>query len=256
MYLTLKINQLRIALLLLLICCAPEPPKDISIHLIGDSTMAIKKKERRPETGWGEMLQQFFNEHVLVKNHAVNGRSSKSFIDEGRWQVVFDSLMPGDYVFIQFGHNDQKYKDSTRYTNPTTIYKQNLIRFINESREKGAYPVLLTSIARRKYNEYGVFIDSHGLYPTAMREVAKDYNIPLIDLHLLTEQLILSMGLKKSRSLFLILEPGENENYPEGKEDNTHLNPDGATEVAKMVVDEIKKQDLPLKSYLINGDQN
>jgi lysophospholipase L1-like esterase len=251
----MKINQLIFALVLLLICCAPEPPKDISIYLIGDSTMAIKKEDRRPETGWGEMMQQFFNDNAQIKNYAVNGRSSKSFIDEGRWQAVYDSLKPGDYVFIQFGHNDQKYKDSTRYTNPTTIYKQNLIRYISESREKGANPVLLTSIARRKYNEYGVFIDSHGLYPTVTREVAKEYNVPLIDLHLLSEQLILSKGEINSKSLYLILEPGKYENYPEGKEDNTHLNPYGATEVAKLVVDEIIRQDLALKSYLISKDQ-
>lgn len=250
----MKYYQLGAILALLMVCCAPEPPKDISIFLIGDSTMANKKEERRPETGWGEMLQPFFNEHVQVKNHAVNGRSSKSFIDEGRWQVVLDSLQPDDYVFIQFGHNDQKYKDSTRYTNPTTIYKQNLIRFISESREKGAHPVLLTSIARRKYNEYGVFIDSHGLYPTAMREVARDYNVPLIDLHLLTEQLILSKGENGSKDLYLILEPGENENYPEGRQDNTHLNNKGAYEVSKLVADEISRQELALKSYLADQD--
>lgn len=251
----MKINQLIIALILLLICCAPEPQKDISIYMIGDSTMAIKKENRRPETGWGEKMQQFFNDNAQIKNHAVNGRSSKSFIDEGRWQTVYDSLKPGDYVFIQFGHNDQKYKDSTRYTNPTTIYKQNLIRYILESREKGANPVLLTSIARRKYNEYGVFIDSHGLYPTATREVAKEYDVPLIDLHLLTEKLILSKGEENSKRLYLILEPGESENYPEGKEDNTHLNAYGASEVAKLVVDEITRQELALKLYLIAEDQ-
>lgn len=250
----MKHFQLGVILALLMVCCTPEPPKDISIYLIGDSTMANKEEDRRPETGWGEMLQQFFNEHVQVQNHAVNGRSSKSFIDEGKWQVVLDSLQPDDYVFIQFGHNDQKYKDSTRYTNPTTIYKQNLIRFISESKEKGAHPVLLTSIARRKYNEYGVFIDSHGLYPTAMREVARDYNVPLIDLHLLTEQLILSKGEKGSKELFLILEPGENENYPEGRQDNTHLNNNGAYEVSKLVADEISRQELALKSYLADQD--
>lgn len=252
----MKINHLVISFLFLLVCCTQESPKEISIHLIGDSTMAIKKEDRRPETGWGEMLQGFFDELVHVKNYAVNGRSTKSFIDEGKWQVVLDSLKPDDYVFIQFGHNDQKYKDPRRYTNPTTMYKQNLIRYITETREKGANPILLTSIIRRNYNEYGTLIDTHGWYPVAMREVASDYNVPLIDLQLLTEQLVLSMGEIESKSLFLIMEPGEYENYPEGRLDNTHLKKEGALEVAQLVVDEILRQELALKSYLASENQN
>lgn len=245
-----------VILALFIICCTQEPPKEISIHLIGDSTMSIKKEEGRPETGWGEMLRQFFNEKVQVKNHAMNGRSTKSFIDEGRWQSVYDSLKQGDYVFIQFGHNDQKFKDPNRYTNPTTMYKQNLIRYITETKEKGANPVLLTSIVRRNFNEYGTLIDTHGEYPDAMREVARDYDVPLIDLQLLSEQLVLSMGESESQSLFLIIEPGEHENYPEGRYDNTHLKKKGAHEISQLVVNEILRQELALKSYLKDQDIN
>ncbi|MFN2126653.1 MAG: rhamnogalacturonan acetylesterase [Anaerolineales bacterium] len=239
-----------IILLLIFGGCLSESPKKVSLFLIGDSTMAEKKAVRYPETGWGEMLQQFFNDQVQVKNHALNGRSSKSFIDEGRWQLVLDSLKPGDYVFIQFGHNDQKYKDSTRFTNPTTIYRQNLIRYVQETRDKGANPVLLTSIVRRNYNEYGVLMDTHGWYPVVTREVARDLHVPMIDLQLMTEEMVLSLGEKSSKDLYLWLDPGVQENYPEGVQDNTHLNRKGANRVAEMVKDEIVRQNLPLEAYL------
>jgi lysophospholipase L1-like esterase len=237
-------------LIILLFSCTSKSPRDITIRLIGDSTMAVKKSNRHPETGWGEALQDLFNNHARVKNYAVNGRSSKSFIDEGHWQAVVDSLKPGDFVFIQFGHNDEKFQDSNRYTNPTTIYRLNLMRLIQDTREKRANPILFTPIVRRNYNEFGVLMDTHGLYPSVVREVARDYGVPLIDLQLLTEQLVLSLGESNSKKLFLWLESGENENYPEGVQDNTHLNRRGAERVAGLVAQEIKNQDLALKSYL------
>jgi lysophospholipase L1-like esterase len=152
-----------ILLAFILSCESPQQQK-ITLYLIGDSTMAEKEPDKRPETGWGEMIPEFFNENLIVKNHAVNGRSSKSFIDEGRWDNVLDSLRPGDYVCIQFGHNDQKEYDPERYTIPITGYRQNLIRFITETRAKGACPLLATPIVRRKFNEEGTLVDTHGLY--------------------------------------------------------------------------------------------
>ena len=130
-----------------------------TLYTIGDSTMANKKDpDRNPEHGWAQMLQPFFNNDVIVVNKAVNGRSTKSFINEKRWDSIYKVLKPGDYVFIQFGHNDAKVADSTRYTNPHTTYRHNLIRFVTETRAKGAFPILFSSIARRNFNEQGVHI--------------------------------------------------------------------------------------------------
>jgi hypothetical protein len=136
------------------------------------------------------------------------------------------------------------------------MYKQYLIRYITETREKGANPILLTSITRRNFNEYGTLIDTHGEYPNAMREVARDYGVPLIDLQLLTEQLVLSLGETESKSLYLIIEPGEYENYPEGRQDNTHLKKKGAYEISQLVANEIIRQKLPLQTYLLNQNQD
>lgn len=223
----------------------------ISVFTIGDSTMANKEKpEINPERGWCQMLQQFFNDSVEIKNHAVNGRSTKSFIDEGRWDVILDSLNPGDYVFIQFGHNDQKISDPKRYTNPYTAYRRNLEKFVNDTRLKGATPVLFSSIVRRKYNENGVLEDTHGAYPYITRQVAKELNVPFIDLQLKTEDLVNSLGEEKSKELYLWIEPNENEYFPDGKIDNTHLSVKGGNEVARLAIEGIKELNLPLIKYI------
>ncbi len=151
-----------------------DSKKQIRIYTIGDSTMADKiKPDENPERGWCQLLPQFLNENVEVKNHAVNGRSTRSFIDEKKWDAVYHQLKKGDYVFIQFGHNDQKKNDPERYTNPTTAYRNNLIKFIKETREKGAIPVLFTSIVRRNFNEEGTLVDTHYMYPFVVRLLAK-----------------------------------------------------------------------------------
>jgi len=239
-----------ILILVLFLSFTASKPEPTTIFLIGDSTMANKVPERFPETGWGMALPKLFSEKVKVENHAMNGRSSKSFITEGRWQAVLDKLNKGDYVFIQFGHNDQKVKDSARYTNPFTGYRQNLSRFVNEAREKGAVPVLFTSVARRNFNEFGALVDTHGDYTEVTRTVAKELNVPLIDLQSLTEQRIVALGPEKSKELFLWLAPGENPNYPEGAQDNTHFNDKGASEVAQMAVEELRKLNLPIARFL------
>lgn len=221
----------------------------ISVFLIGDSTMANKQPDKFPETGWGMLLQQFFNNNVEVKNHAVNGRSTKSFIAEARWQKVLDELKKGDYVYIQFGHNDQKVQDSARFTNPYSGFRANLTKFVNETRVKGANPILLTSVVRRNFNEFGSLIDTHGAYPEVTRSVAKELNVPLIDLQILTEQLVISYGPEKSKELYLWVKPGD-KNYPEGKQDDTHFNDKGALLVAKLAIDEMIKQGLPLGKNL------
>ncbi len=242
----MKIRLLYLSIVLIISLSCSE--KQITIYTIGDSTMANKKAEVYPETGWGQVFGSFLKANIIVSNHAVNGRSTKSFIDEGRWQAVLDSIQPGDYVFIQFGHNDQKKYDSTRYTTPFGTYTKNLRKFITESREKGATPVLLTSIIRRKFDESGKLIDTHGDYPEATRNVADEYSVPLIDLQKLTASLIEPMGDETSKKMYLWTAPTEK--YPDGRKDDTHLNEEGALVVASLVIKELKHSEIPLARFI------
>lgn len=224
-----------------------------TIYTIGDSTMADKiKPDENPEKGWGQVLPSFFDlTKITIDNRAVNGRSSKSFINEKRWEAVYNSLKPGDYVFIQFGHNDAKVADSIRYTNPHTSYRHNLIRFVTETREKGGIPILFSSIARRNFNEQGVLVGTHGDYPLETRLVAQEYHVPFIDLEYFSELLEQSYGPEKSKELHLYFKEGEHPYYHEGKSDDTHLSLKGATEIAKIVVRELKKLNLGLNTFYI-----
>ncbi|MDT0645143.1 rhamnogalacturonan acetylesterase [Zunongwangia sp. F260] len=227
---------------------AQEKP---TLYLIGDSTMSDKKDpEENPEHGWGQMLPELMTSEINIENHAVNGRSTRSFIAEGRWEDIKNKLEPGDYVFIQFGHNDQKVKDPTRYTNPFTQYRANLEKFVEETKEKEANPLLLSSIVRRNFNEEGVLVDTHGEYPLVTRMVAKDLQVPFIDMQLLTEQLEIKYGPEDSKNLHLHLEPGEDSYEPNGMEDDTHLSEIGATIVASLALQEIAKRDLELKEFI------
>ena len=212
-----------------------------TLYTIGDSTMANKKDpDRNPEHGWAQVLQPFFKDNIIVENKAQNGRSTKSFINEKRWDSVYKKLKKGDYVFIEFGHNDEKIEDSTRYTNPHTAYRYNLIKFVQESREKGAIPVLLTSISRRNFNEKGVLLPTHGDYPLETRLVAQEYKVLFIDLEYFTELLEQSYGPEKSKQLHLHYKAGENAYYDKDKADDTHLSLLGATKIAQIVIDQIK----------------
>lgn len=219
-----------------------QEKESITIFTIGDSTMANKKTEVYPETGWCQVLGDYLDESVRVSNHAVNGRSSKSFIDEGRWNAVLDSLKEVDFVFIQFGHNDEKEYDSTRYTTPFGTYTANLERFINESRNKGATPVLFTSIVRRKFGENGKLIDTHGDYPAATRNLAQKLNVPLIDLQMLTKKWVNSLGDEPSKAMYLWTAPSKR--FPKGRKDDTHLSEEGARKVAILALKECKRQNL------------
>ncbi|MFV0267334.1 MAG: rhamnogalacturonan acetylesterase [Draconibacterium sp.] len=247
----MKPDRLAIAFTLLLTFslifgCGEKKP--VNIFSIGDSTMATKKPEVYPETGWCQALPEFFEANVTVHNHAVNGRSSKSFIDEGRWQVVLDSLQNGDYLFIQFGHNDEKDYDSTRYTTPFGTYSENLERFVNEARIKGAEPVLFTSIVRRKFGENGKLVDTHGEYLVATRKVAEKLNVPLVDLQKLTEKWVNELGDEASKKMYLWTEPDEK--FPEGRKDDTHLSVEGAQNVARLAMEECRRQKLGFAKYL------
>lgn len=224
-------------LILSLNCIAQKP----TIYGIGDSTMANKvKPDENPERGWGQMLPLFLNDKVKFDNRAVNGRSTRSFIDQKLWDFVYKVLKPGDFVFIQFGHNDAKVEDSLRYTNPHTAYRHNLIRFVTETREKGATPVLFSSIVRRNFNEKGVLISTHGDYTMEARLVAQEYKVPFVDLEYYSELLEQSYGPEKSKQLHLYYKAGEIPYYKEDKADDTHLNVRGAAKIAEIVVSQIK----------------
>jgi lysophospholipase L1-like esterase len=223
----------------------------ITVYLAGDSTMAQKTSDKRPETGWGEFLQSRFDDsRVKIENHAQNGRSTKSFIAEGRWQAIVDRLKKGDYVFIEFGHNDEKLDKPGVGAVAKGEYRENLIRFVKDVRAKNAFPVLLTPVMRRRFNEKGEFFDTHGEYPDAVRRVAAELKVPLIDMHRESEAVIKKFGAEDSKKLFLILKEGEHPNYPKGIEDNTHFSSLGAEQMAKIAAAEIQKQKIKLRKYL------
>ena len=222
----------------------------ITIYLAGDSTMAQKLPDKRPETGWGEMLGTFFQSgKVAIDNRAQNGRSTRTFLEEKRWQAIVEQLKKGDYVFIQFGHNDESKEKVDRYT-PPADYRNNLVRFITDVRDKKAFPVLLTPVMRRRFDKDGKVQDTHGEYPDIVRSVASEYRVPLIDMHRSSAKVLQQYGPEESRKLFLQLKPNENPNYPKGVEDNTHFNPVGATVMAGLAVEGIREQKLGLAKYL------
>ena len=241
----------------LMVLSAFKQDKVVTIFMIGDSTMANKSiKNGNKERGWGMALQCYFDDGIRIDNHAVNARSSKSFIDEGRWQVVVDKIRPGDYVFIQFGHNDEKPK-ADRHTDPGTTFDANLSKFVRETRDKGGIPVLFNSVVRRNFmkvapkndddealrkttgpttvksNEEGdSLVDTHGDYIVAPRNVAKELGVVFVDANKITHELEQGMGREASRKLHMWFMPGEEPSIPKGRQDNTHYNIYGAHVVA------------------------
>lgn len=231
----------------------------VTVFMIGDSTMANKSLDAgNQERGWGHVLGGFFSENIRVENHAVNGRSSKSFIDEGRWQEVLDRIRPGDYVLIQFGHNDEK-ADEKRHTDPGTTFDANLRKFVTETRSKGGIPVLFNSIVRRNFGENAnaiaaddvrsekstaveegdKLVDTHGKYLDSPRNVAREMKVCFIDLNDATRKLVESYGVEGSKRLFMWIPEGVSPACPKGRQDNTHLNVFGARRVASLAADSL-----------------
>ena len=246
------------ALALIATCClafTPQENKKITIFTIGDSTCANKTLEKGAlERGWGQALPSYLDSrYVVVDNHALNGRSSKSFRDEGHWQPVYDKIQKGDYVFIQFGHNDQKPKED-RHTDPGTTYNENLRRYITETREKGGIPVLLTSMVRRKFDENGKLIETHGDYLQAVRDVAAEMNVVLIDHNISSKQLVESMGPEDSKKLYMWVEKDTNLALPNGREDDTHLRALGAKLMANLILDEVEQKIPELAPFIRRYD--
>jgi lysophospholipase L1-like esterase len=216
-------------------------PRPIAIFLAGDSTMSIKDTKAFPETGWGMPFVYFWDSSIQVVNKAKNGRSTKTFISEGIWQSIADAIQPGDYVFIQFGHNDEAKEKVERYTTPDE-YKQNLERFVTETRSRQGIPVLLTPVSRRRFDKDGKALETHMAYSPLVKEVAAKTKTTLIDLDGLSINLLQQFGAENSKLLFLQLKPGEHPNYPDGKEDNTHFNELGARLIAQIVMQQIRTQ--------------
>ena len=244
---------MRLALTLLavlLLAPAASADEPITVFIAGDSTAAPKLETKRPETGWGEQLQKRFDEkRVRIDNHAANGRSTKTFISEGRWQTLVDKVKEGDYVLIQFGHNDQAKEKGERYT-PPDDFRANLARFVAEVRAKKATPVLMTPVMRRRFDKEGKFYDVHGEYPDLTRRVAAEQKVTLVDMHRMSEKVLVKYGPEESRKLFLQLKAGENPNYPNGVDDNTHFSPLGADLMAALAVDGFREQKLGLVKFL------
>ncbi len=223
--------------------------KKISLWMIGDSTMSVKEVKAYPETGWGMPFAYFFDSSVTIQNRAKNGRSTKTFISENLWQPVANNMREGDYILIQFGHNDESKEKTDRYTTPEE-YKANITRFITEALNRKVHPVLLTPVSRRKFKE-GKQVATHEIYSTLVRSVAAEANVPLIDLDAKSMELYNRLGEEASKLLFLQIEPGVHPNYPDGKIDNTHFSELGARLIAQIVLAEIKAQKLELANHVI-----
>ncbi|POX45032.1 rhamnogalacturonan acetylesterase [Streptomyces sp. Ru72] len=201
-----------------------------TLYIAGDSTAAQKYADAAPETGWGMALPFFLREGLVVANHAVNGRSSKSFVDEGRLDAVLAAIRPGDLLLVQFGHNDEKTADPARHTEPWTTYQDCLRLYIDGARTHGARPVLATPVERRKFDADGNAVPTHGDYPAAMRALAEAEHVALLDIEALSLALWQRLGVEETKKYF---------NWTATEQDNTHFNPPGAIAVARLVTGEL-----------------
>ena len=262
----------------LLLFASAIPEKTTTIFIIGDSTAANKDiSSGKQERGWGMVLQSYFDDNIRVDNRALNGRSSLSFINEGRWDAVLKSMKPGDYVIIQFGHNDEKPK-ADRHTDPGSTFDYNLAKFVRETREHGGIPVLMNCVVRRnffvkapeidddeklrtqtfkdgvKMVEGDTLIDTHGLYRVAPRDVAQRMNVHFVDANKITHDLEQGLGTEASKKLHMWFLPGTEPSEPKGKQDNTHYSVYGAHVVARLLADALCEEVPVLKKYRCDAD--
>ncbi len=229
-------------LVLQLVSCKQQETKVPRIFIAGDSTAQSYDTTKTVMRGWAQMLPMFLDSSVVVVNKAKAGRSTKSYLAEGRWQQILDSIQPNDYVIIQFGHNDASSKPERHASYPD--YKNNLIKMITEAQAKQARPVLATSIVMRTFKDNALIDDRLKGYPAITRQLADSLNIPLIDTYVKTRDLILMMGDEASKKLYMWVEPGLDSLRPDGSKDDTHLQAPGAIAVAKFVAQNIQKQKL------------
>ncbi|WP_088102919.1 rhamnogalacturonan acetylesterase [Halalkalibacter urbisdiaboli] len=219
-----------------------------TIYLVGDSTVTDQAAAQFPYTGWGQVFPKYLSDKAAVANYARSGRSSKSFIDEGRLDTIWEQIKPNDFLMIQFGHNDQK--PDERGTEPFSSYKNYLNIYIDGAKQRGAIPILVTSMHRRTFDHNGQIIDTHGEYIKAMKELSVDEGVELIDLHEKSKHLYERYGPERSKDLFMWAKAGEFEQFPEELKDDTHFNLKGAKEISTLVVEEIIERNLSLKHFL------
>lgn len=206
------------------------------IFWAADSTVQTNNALTYPQTGIGQAFSLYIKDDVMVVNHAKNGRSTKSFIDEGRLKAIDESIGEGDFLFIQFGHNDEKIEDPTRYTEPFSSYMENLETFINVAKNHGAYPVLITPLERRCFvDDKHLGLGAHSDYVAGMKQTAEKCNVPLVDLYSMSRAELKKAGELGSRKWYMYFDKNEYANYPEGKTDNTHLRYDGAVMFAGLI---------------------
>ncbi|MFD5322021.1 rhamnogalacturonan acetylesterase [Streptomyces sp. NPDC127098] len=208
-------------------------PVPRTLYIAGDSTAAQKYVAAAPETGWGMALPFFLGRGLTVANHAMNGRSSKSFVDEGRLTTILASICPGDLLLVQFAHNDEKIEDPARYTEPWTTYQEYLSQYLDGARERGAHPVLATSVERRRFDAEGNAVPTHGEYPAAMRALAERERVPLLNIQELSLALWQKLGAEETKRYF---------NWTATTQDNTHFSPFGAIEIARLVAGRLAAQ--------------
>lgn len=213
-----------------------------TVFLCGNSTVVDQEEE--PWASWGQMIPAFFNDRVAFANYAESGESANTFIAAGRLKKALTQIKPGDYMFIEFGHNDQKQKGPGK--GAYYSYMTSLKTFVDEVRLHGAYPVLVTPTQRRSFNAEGKIVDTHEDFPEAMKFLAAKENIPLIDLHSMTRTLYEALGVEKSKEAFVHYPANTFPGQEKALEDNTHFNSYGAYEIAKCVVEGIKKLNLLL----------
>lgn len=211
------------------------------IFWAGDSTVKQNDYTTYPQTGIGQGLPLYLKKNTMILNYAENGRSTKSFIAEGRLQEIERLIKEGDFLFIEFGHNDEK-PDEERHTDASSTYKDYLKQFVSVARDHSAYPVFITSLYRRQFNSNGILVEkTHQDYPQAMIELGNEIDVPVIDLCSISKDLIQAAGIENSKRWFMHLNPQEYINYPEGKEDNSHLQYDGAVTFAGIIAAELRK---------------
>lgn len=228
---------------------------EVKIYYAGDSTVKENNFSSFPQTGMGQAFTLFIKKNVRMVNCAQNGRSTKSFIDEGRLSSIEKSICAGDYLFIQFGHNDEK-PDEARHTDAFGSYQENLKKFVDVARSKGAYPLLITPIYRRLFQENKKYLQekTHKDYPLACIELAKRLNVPVVDMTTLTKNAIEAAGYEASKEWFMHVPVGKYDHFPNGKEDDSHLRYEGAFRFSKILADEIAKIGGVYADILLEGD--
>ncbi len=214
------------------------PITSSTVYLCGDSTVQTYNASYYPQAGWGQMISKYFNSNVSFANHAIGGRSSKNFVEQGRLDSILSVIKPDDYLFVQFGHNDATISNPDRYAAPYTTYKEYLKKYVDGARAKGAIPVLITPVARLNYSN-GVFKNDFPDYCTAMKQVASENNVALIDLMSLSLNYYSSIGYDAVYKLYLVSSNGT---------DYTHFTEAGADVIASIVSKEVKKLNIPLAS--------